>query len=99
MAEAFDRLTEAVRYVAEHAEADPDQAGAIATDLLDLAGYTLYAWFWADMVRVCEDDGFGRAKRDTADFYFSRILPRTQALAASVCSPSAAVMRIDDDAL
>jgi len=94
MRAAFTRLREATRHVLGAVADDPDQAGAVATDLLDLCGYTLYAWFWAEMVRVSPEDDFGRSKRDTADFYFARILPRTEGLAASVCSDSSAVMQM-----
>jgi alkylation response protein AidB-like acyl-CoA dehydrogenase len=96
--QAFARLRNATAHILTQAAQDPDLPGAVATDYLDLVGYTLYAWIWAEMVRVAEDDEFGESKRQTAAFYFARILPRTQGLAASVTSSSAAVMGMAADA-
>ena len=68
------------------------------TDFLDLIGYTLYAWFWAQMGTVAGDDEFGQGKRECATFYFARILPRTLGLEASILSSSSCVMGMADDA-
>jgi hypothetical protein len=42
--------------------------------------------------------GFIKAKRDTARFYFQRILPRCQTHAAAIRSGSANLMALEDAA-
>jgi hypothetical protein len=43
------------------------------------------------MAAAAPADDFGAAKRQCADFYFNRLLPRTLALEASVLAPQDAV--------
>ena len=95
---AFARVRKALEHVKANANEDPDLPGAVATDFLDLVGYSLYAWFWAQMGTAAGDDEFGRAKRECAAFYFARILPRTLGLEASILSSSACVMGMAEDA-
>ncbi len=94
----FARVQKALEHLTANANEDPDLPGAVATDFLDLVGYALYAWFWAQMGSRAGDDEFGRGKRDCAAFYFARILPRTLGLEASVLSSSASVMGMAEDA-
>ena len=52
-------------------------------------GYTAYAYMWARMAAVAqrkqaEDEAFCSAKLATAEFFFSRLLPRTLSLEASI---------------
>ena len=96
--EAFARLEAATATIAARAADDPALPGAVATDYLDLVGYTLYAWLWARMADAAPKDDFGTAKRHTAAFYFTRLLPRTLALEQSVLADSSAVMGIDQEA-
>jgi alkylation response protein AidB-like acyl-CoA dehydrogenase len=77
---------------------DLDLPGAAATDYLDLVGYSLYAWLWARMAGAAAADAFGAAKRDTAEFFFARLLPRTLALEQGVLADSSAVMGLADEA-
>ena len=95
--DAFTRVRRAADHVISNANEDPDLPGAISTDFLDLLGYALYAWFWAEMATVAGQDDFGQAKRESAGFYFSRILPRIMGLEASVVSSSACVMGFADE--
>ncbi len=96
--EALARLRGATVHLVESAGKDADLPGAVSTDFLDLTGHTVYAWLWARMAAASRDDAFGRAKRQTADFYFARLLPKTLALEASVRADSRAVMRLDEAA-
>ena len=98
LSDAYTRLDTATQHVLDHAAEDPDLPGAVATDYLDLVGYTLYAWFWGRMAGHAGDDDFGIAKKQTAEFYFARLLPRTEGLAASVRSSGSDVMAMADDA-
>jgi alkylation response protein AidB-like acyl-CoA dehydrogenase len=96
--DAYARLETATQHVLDHAGEDPDLPGSVATDYLDLVGYTLYAWFWGRMAGQAGDDDFGVAKQQTAEFYFARLLPRAEGLAASVRSSGSDVMAMADDA-
>ena len=93
---AFSRVLDATAYLVREAEQDPNHAGAVSTDYLDLLGYTIYAWFWATMAGLVADDEFGKAKRHCANFYFDRLLPKTLGLADSVKTQSASVMAMPD---
>jgi alkylation response protein AidB-like acyl-CoA dehydrogenase len=96
--DAFTRVRNALEHVKANANEDPDLPGAVATDFLDLVGYSLYAWFWAQMGTAAGEDEFGRGKRECAAFYFARILPRILGLEASILSSSACVMGMAEDA-
>jgi len=83
---------------------NPDEAGAAAVDYLMYSGYVSLAYFWADMARVAADklaagtseEGFYKAKLQTARFYYGRILPRTRAHVAAMESGSANLMEMDE---
>jgi alkylation response protein AidB-like acyl-CoA dehydrogenase len=66
--------------LAERAQANPEELGAAAVDYLFYSGYAALAYMWAHSVAAAEASGesaaFKQAKRDTARFYFARMLPR-----------------------
>jgi len=95
---AVERLQQTTDSLLARAAQDPALPGAVATDYLDLVGYTLYAWLWARMAQVAGADEFGAAKRACAAFYFARLLPRAAGLAESIASGSSAVMDLPDAA-
>jgi alkylation response protein AidB-like acyl-CoA dehydrogenase len=90
--EALERLSRVTRELVRRASDDVHLPGAAATDYLDLVGYTLYAWLWARMADAAPDDEFGEAKRQTARFYFARLLPRTLGLEQCILADADAVM-------
>jgi len=67
--------------LAQRVQANPEELGAAATDYLWYSGYVTLAYFQARAVAAAEasasSEAFKQAKRDTATFYFARILPRT----------------------
>jgi hypothetical protein len=67
--------------LAQRARANPEELGAAATDYLYYSGYVTLAYLWARSVLATETGAHStalkQAKRDTATFYFARILPRT----------------------
>ncbi|MFC5439021.1 acyl-CoA dehydrogenase C-terminal domain-containing protein [Rhodanobacter ginsenosidimutans] len=67
--------------LAQRVAANPEELGAAATDYLYYSGYVTLAYLWARSVAAAEagnqSAAFKQAKRDTAAFYFARILPRT----------------------
>jgi alkylation response protein AidB-like acyl-CoA dehydrogenase len=66
--------------LAQRAQGNPEELGAAATDYLYYSGYVALAYLWARSVAAAEASThsaeFKQAKRDTARFYFARILPR-----------------------
>ncbi len=77
--------------------------GASAVDYLMYSGYACLAYFWADIARVAQEklkegtteEGFYKAKIQTARFYYHRLLPRT--LTHKVCIESGANNLLDMD--
>ena len=89
--------------IAKRAAGDAEEVGAAAWDYLFYSGYMILAYWWARSVaaadRSAQPQAFREAKRETARFYFARILPRTLAHAASIRSGAAPLMSIEADAL
>src|SRR3546814_16005470 len=69
--------------IGKRAVADADEIGAAAYDYLFYSGYMALAYWWARSVAAAETSSqppaFKDAKRETARFYFTRILPPTLA--------------------
>ena len=88
--------------VGQRAVANADEVGAAAYDYLMLSGYVALAYWWARSVAASEastySDRFKAGKRETARFYFARILPRTLAHAAAVRSGAETLTTLDADA-
>ncbi len=106
LARAFGKLQLATAEVARRGIAEPEEAGAAATDYLRLFGLTALAYMWARMAEIAaariaasEDaDGFYAAKLVTARFYMDRILPQTSALFAQITAGGASIMALDEAA-
>ncbi len=97
---SIERLSDVTEHVLKAAKSDPNSIGAACTDYLDLFGYVSLAFMWAKMVAVAapkvasDSSGFYDAKVKTARFYYSRLLPRTVALAESVKSGARDMMSL-----
>ena len=106
LAKAVERLQRATALVAQRGLADPDEAGAAATDYLRLFGLTAIAYMWARMAEAAapkvaagaDADGFYAAKLATARFYMDRVLPQTGALFAQIMAGGASIMGLDEAA-
>lgn len=69
-----------------------NEVGAASVDFLMYSGYACLAYFWADMARKAQEElssgtteeGFYKAKIQTARFYYQRLLPRTLAHKAAM---------------
>ncbi len=87
--------------VGQRAVADADEVGAAAYDYLFYSGYVTLAYWWARSVAAADvsaqPQAFKDAKRETARFYFARILPRTLTHAAAIQSGAAPLMSLDAD--
>ena len=69
------------REILQRAAQDPEEIGAASYDYLFYSGYVALAYWWARSVATADAsshaDSFKQSKRETAQFYFARILPRT----------------------
>ena len=74
--------------LARRASNDPEEAGAAAHDYLMYSGYVSLAYWWARSVAAADasaqSEAFKQDKRETAGFYFARLLPRSLAHKAAI---------------
>ena len=88
--------------VLQRAASNPEELGAASTDYLFYSGYVVLAYWWASSVAAAYASGrpqaFKDAKRDTARFYFARLLPRTLAHKAAIDSGAASLMAMPAEA-
>lgn len=102
---ALYQLQKATMLLAERGFANPDEAGAAATEYLHLMGYVAVGWQWLKMATVSQaklaagqgDARFHEAKLKTARFYFARLMPETATLLAAIQSGSAPIMALSAD--
>ena len=87
--------------IGQRAVSDPEEVGAAAYDYLLYSGYVLLGWWWMRSVVAAEaashHAAFKSAKRETARFYFERVLPRTLLHAAAIRSGGASLMSLAAD--
>ena len=66
------------------------------------SGYVALGYMWARMAAVAlegdPDDAFLKAKVQTAQFYFQRILPRTESHKLSMLNGADTLMAMPEDA-
>jgi len=88
--------------IATRAAADPEEVGAASYDYLMYSGYVALAYWWARSVAASEASGrpeaFKAGKRETARFYFARLLPRTRAHRAAIESGAGPLMALPEPA-
>lgn len=70
--------------------------GAAACEYLHVVGYVVYGWLWLQMMAVAQstDTPFARTKLKTGAYFFSRVLPRVEGLAACVRGGDADMMAL-----
>ena len=106
LSRAFGALQLATAHVAQKGMADPEEAGAAATEYLRLLGLVALAFMWARMAQVAArklpaangEASFYKAKITTAQFYMERVLPQAGALLASIKAGKGAMMAMEDAA-
>lgn len=100
---AVGRLQQATSIVGMKALANPDEAGAASVDYLRLFALTVLAYLWAQAVLVAEEkkDGeealFYQSKLQTARFYYTKLLPQTSSLFATIMAGVGPLMSLDDE--
>lgn len=99
LAEIAKQWGELTMEVGKKAMANADEIGAASVDYLFYSGYVALAFWWAKAVAAADAGNHGAdfrtAKRETARFYFARILPRTQTHAAAMRSGSGNLLALD----
>ena len=103
---AFGALQLATVHVATKGAADPEEAGAAATEYLRLFGLVALGFMWARMAKLSleklphanGDAGFYGAKLTTARFYMERVLPQVGGLLVSIKAGKSAMMSFDEAA-
>ena len=94
------RLESLSDWLQEQAAHNPNAIGSACVEYLHVLGYVAYAYLWARMAQVAqdqrsEDPGFYGAKMATAQFYFSRLLPRILSLEQSIRAGSASLFGLE----
>jgi alkylation response protein AidB-like acyl-CoA dehydrogenase len=91
--ESLRLLADVTGRVMARAQEDPNEIGAAASDYLRLFGLVATGWVWVRMAALSD------AKRSTARFYVTKLLPQTTALAAQIDAGAGPVMELDASAL
>ncbi|MBX3713851.1 MAG: acyl-CoA dehydrogenase C-terminal domain-containing protein [Lysobacter sp.] len=99
IAQEWQQLT---MQIGQRVVGDADELGAAAWDYLFYSGYAALAYWWARAVAAADasshPQSLKNAKRETARFYFARLLPRTRSHVAAIASGAAPLMALDADA-
>jgi alkylation response protein AidB-like acyl-CoA dehydrogenase len=99
----LDTLQQATMWLAQNAPANPDNAGAAATDYLRLMGIVVVGWMWAQMAKVAQDKlatspanaKFYRDKLTGAKYWMERMIPECPMLLERISAGSATIMEIE----
>ena len=86
---------------------DRELVGSASVDYMMYSGYVMMAYSWAQQAakatdllasqQGAESADFYRAKIQTAEFYFARLLPRAQAHRKAALASTRSVMQMDKD--
>jgi alkylation response protein AidB-like acyl-CoA dehydrogenase len=104
LAKAFAKLQQATAWVAQAGLANPNEAGAAATDYQRLFALVALGYMWCRMVEIAlakkdeDGDGFYAAKVMTARFYFARLLPESNSLFTTLMAGSDSLMAMPAEA-
>jgi acyl-CoA dehydrogenase len=102
---ALGHLQQATMWLMQNAMTKPDNAGAGATDYMQLFGLVGFAFMWAKMAKVAQDKIAGSGatpylttKLVTGRFFMERMLPETSVHLARIQSGSATTMELPAEA-
>jgi alkylation response protein AidB-like acyl-CoA dehydrogenase len=106
LGKAFGALQLATAHIASKGLADPEEAGAAASEYLRLFGLVALGFMWARMAVLAAERlklangeaAFYQAKLATARFYMERILPQAGGLWLAIRSGKAAMMAMEEAA-
>jgi acyl-CoA dehydrogenase len=102
---ALGHLQQATMWLMQNALAKPDNAGAGATDYMQLFGLVTFGYMWARMAKVASDKIAGgdaapylSTKLVTGRFFMERMLPETSVHLARIQTGSATTMELPAEA-
>jgi alkylation response protein AidB-like acyl-CoA dehydrogenase len=88
---AVDELESATKYLIDSFKTAPDTAGFAAVDYQRAFALTYLGWNWLRMVKAVAkhpEPGYRDAKKATAEFFVTRMLPQVAALLGTVRAPT-----------
>ncbi|MFZ1681912.1 MAG: acyl-CoA dehydrogenase C-terminal domain-containing protein [Rhizobiaceae bacterium] len=97
-------LQAATMWLMQNGMADPENAGAAATDFMHLFGLVALGYMWGEMMKSAHDglangpDSFLEAKLVTGRFFFERLLPETALRLARLQTGAQTMMAMPADA-
>jgi acyl-CoA dehydrogenase len=102
---ALGHLQQATTWLMQNAMMKPDNAGAAATDYMQLFGLVTFAYMWARMAKVAEHKiaaggatPYLTTKLVTGRFFMERMLPETALHLARIQTGSATTMELAAEA-
>src|SRR5471030_1612417 len=105
MSTALGHLQQATTWLMQNAMMKPDNAGAGATDYMQLFGLVSFAYMWARMAKVAQDKiaasgatPYLTTKLVTGRFFMERMLPETTVHLARIQTGSATTMELAAEA-
>jgi hypothetical protein len=103
-AKSFAKLQQATAWLAQAGLADPEEAGAAATDYLRLFALTALAYMWCRMAEIAlekkggAEAAFYEAKLAAARFFMARLLPETNSLFTMLTAGKSTLMALPAEA-
>jgi len=99
----LDALQGATMWLAQNAPANPNNAGAGATDYLRMMGIVVTAWMWGRMAKVANaklaagqgDAAFYKGKITSAKYWMERMIPECPMLLERIQAGSETVMAFE----
>jgi acyl-CoA dehydrogenase len=105
LSNALGHLQQATMWLMNNAMMKPDNAGAGATDYMQLFGLTGFAYMWAKMAKVAQDKiatsgatPYLTTKLVTGRFFMERMLPETSVHLARIQTGAATMMELPAEA-
>ena len=102
---ALGHLQQATGWLMQNAMTQPDNAGAAATDYMQLFGLVAFGFMWARMAKVAQDKiaasgatPYLSTKLVTGRFFMERMLPETSVHLARIQSGCATTMELAAEA-
>ncbi|MDE2182488.1 MAG: acyl-CoA dehydrogenase C-terminal domain-containing protein [Alphaproteobacteria bacterium] len=98
----LDALQQATLWLAQRGMANPDDAGAAASDYLRLMGVVVVGWMWARMAKLAQEKlaanppnaAFYRDKLMCAKYWMERMIPECPMLVERISAGSATIMQL-----
>ena len=105
LSNGLGHLQQAITWLMQNAMMKPDNAGAAATDYLQLFGFVALGYMWARMAKVVLDKiaasgetAYLKTKLVTGRFFMERMMPETTLHLARIQSGAATTMELAAEA-